>query len=1402
MYLRKIRKNKKGFDPLTAVVVLGIGGILWLLFNNSPSTPEEELTPPDETCEGFCEASNPAPYDPPLDAACFSSCPDNMKRSGTCNCKNVYDDEGNIVDETCDSWCVPKSCGDSPYEGYKCTGNDVCPDCWVNPPDGCPNCCSVPCVTPCTMEQGGCGSGAISLVDYDESSVGEGFATCAYGCPDAPNLVEYNLGTSDWCTLCSGQGTHCCIYCPPKTYYCSKAQKCVGAPVCDSCENNSGLPFNLDMSSLSSYIETGFSSCSTNCSNYDLGNDVIWKSYSIGEPSDEWCKIENGGTTFEGNNKCCAYCPPGKIYNPTTLSCEEIAVTAADFKATLESCDYVLLTWGEYEEAISYEIDLFYDEDGTGGEDGSCDVDVTLSETSVEGNSFFVAFYYLTESECVEHLTGKIMFRLYPQYPEGQSNYDAYESEWLDVSHCEFQTEPRDCEDGTKDGECNETTSQFCRDGELSYDCVACPCPEGYECLGDLTCREIPSECQNNIREGLEECDGTDDDACPGRCTDECTCPDSDCEEDSDCGEGYACWEGVCMSDYDGDGNPDEFDPDQDGDEVLNPIDEEEWTPLGCEVNEKGEAIDNDEDGYCLGLDCNDYDDSVQITKDDPACTRDILCFNKEKDEQIGEVVVDLGGECRPYIELAEPSYGVSDKSPFDIVLLTDHDAECKYYDRILNYKHMIDFEITGGEEHKKTDYELIEGKTTKLYVKCYDGYWDADGNTYNFELSVDSSKPVIHTYYAPKIIEYPLETVLVVGTDDKTICRYDTTEQDYELMENKFPDFDKNIFKDAHQATITIDSEEKNSYSYYVACMNRAEIVSDTKEITVNVDLDAEIEIEIITKKYNNESYVYLEVKTNKDSECFYGNTSSNIEERLGSGGYEHKTTISNLNDGTHTYHVECHSGGNSANEVAQFIVDTAPVNIPVVDDTSNIDDFPEYSYYTNKIRAKWELYERPLSGVDYFLYKIQDESENIIVNWTKSHDEDMFIWVDQDHNKEDLNLTEGTKYFFFVKASNRAGSVGQPGQSDGVIVDSLKKPATCYDDIQNGYETDTDCGGGICPECGLGKNCSEDSDCHSGFCNSSNMCAEPSCFDGVKNGDETDTDCGGSCDPCIEGKECEDNSDCTSGKCDGICIGVDSCSNNKLDEDETDVDCGGYCAEFKDKKCAIGKKCDEKSDCESGYCNEFNRCEEYTPPTPSKPTSDEHIKEEPIDDEPDVSESRFWPWFLLIIGIIFLVSGLLYLLVFKNKKKKTKPTSSFTTTNFKPIQPKPNPGNSYRPPPSLTPHESSIELRRKQAMDNLRKDRERFKEHDKIFSTFSSPKSDAGSKIHSRMDIGKTETLKQPEKTEKKKTTKKKTTKTVSSKKTKKPASKKEKRPKDVFEKLSVVATAELKKYKKKKK
>jgi hypothetical protein len=94
---------------------------------------------------------------------------------------------------------------------------------------------------------------------------------------------------------------------------------------------------------------------------------------------------------------------------------------------------------------------------------------------------------------------------------------------------------------------------------------------------------------------------------------------------------------------------------------------------------------------------------------------------------------------------------------------------------------------------------------------------------------------------------------------------------------------------------------------------------------------------------------------------------------------------------------------------------------------------------------------------------------------------------------------------------------------------------------------------------------------------------CKVSTCKDGVQNGNETDEDCGGpACGGCEPGEHCNGDQDCQSGSCGtgGVC--VDHCTNMVKDSDESDVDCGGtQCS-----KCGVGLSCLCNDDCESQVC------------------------------------------------------------------------------------------------------------------------------------------------------------------------------------------------------------------------
>lgn len=153
--------------------------------------------------------------------------------------------------------------------------------------------------------------------------------------------------------------------------------------------------------------------------------------------------------------------------------------------------------------------------------------------------------------------------------------------------------------------------------------------------------------------------------------------------------------------------------------------------------------------------------------------------------------------------------------------------------------------------------------------------------------------------------------------------------------------------------------------------------------------------------------------------------------------------------------------------------------------------------------------------------------------------------------------------------------GDAGPYTDPDG---GGLLDQPVCCDQVQNGDETDLDCGG-TCPGCADGKMCGDGNDCTSLVCLMS-VCQVPTCTDTVKNDKETDVDCGGatSCPRCADGLKCKVGGDCSSNVCKVTC---QPCTDMLLNGSETDVDCGGFC-----ENCANGKLCLVNTDCESNNC------------------------------------------------------------------------------------------------------------------------------------------------------------------------------------------------------------------------
>ncbi|MBN2112458.1 hypothetical protein JW707_05160 [Candidatus Woesearchaeota archaeon] len=555
-----------------------------------------------------------------------------------------------------------------------------------------------------------------------------------------------------------------------------------------------------------------------------------------------------------------------------------------------------------------------------------------------------------------------------------------------------------------------------------------------------------------------------------------------------------------------------------------------------------------------------------------------------------------------PVIKLRYPSFGVSPNFKFNITVETLNRVSCRFlYDVKIpdnvSFDDLERFDSTDSNYHIINEFTRIpDGDYSEhtFHVFCNDPLWGRANAS--FKISVDTTNPAITAAYAdPAIIkeaiaENKYRTYLKVSTNEPTLCKYSDTTQAYSSMEYEFPGYiatphipwpnSREIPKKSHIKEINVTNPNK-TYEYYVACEDLAGRVTETATIEFHIDLSIPFDVFGRTPPYANSSSVLLSVETNKRAFCFYGRDNTSITSAFQNDGeYAHTTDLVNLPQGANTFYVRCQTRY-LAQEVSRilpvtFIVDVTPPEMVFVNDSSNLVDEPDTSYFPKTLRASW-LGRDNETNVTRYYYRIETFYGGTEVrNWSISTISNQWVMVNG------LNLTEQTTYKFLVKPENAAGLIGEIMGSDGVLFDPTKMPPMCNNSELDTGETDIDCGG-TCLPCTEGKSCLINADCLSMYCKNG-TCAAAACDDLIHNGDESDVDCGGTCKPCAIGYLCRENSDCETGNCQsGICGEPDPCFNQILDGIETDVDCGGAC-----KKCEDGNSCLVSADCYSGLCTD----------------------------------------------------------------------------------------------------------------------------------------------------------------------------------------------------------------------
>ena len=382
-------------------------------------------------------------------------------------------------------------------------------------------------------------------------------------------------------------------------------------------------------------------------------------------------------------------------------------------------------------------------------------------------------------------------------------------------------------------------------------------------------------------------------------------------------------------------------------------------------------------------------------------------------------------------ISLYEPTYGVSPVSVFDLTVQTNKKSLlCKYttdgfrypYASMLNTEQF--FTTSDNTLHTISNFNKLqgsqEGTTYTIFVKC-----NTTTGTINeespavFTLTLDSSAPVITNLYSipSEIIYPPPEVTLHAITDDTSICKYSESSQNFATMQGEFENYINEDLSTHNQ--VLISDLEQGLHTFYVVCMNGAELLSVTRELNINVDYNASDRITLIEPSGTiNNKTVIERVVTNKPALCglYDGNEITVFFSPL-AYSLEHTRTLFNPREGNYTYLVGClfEYSGNFVQALMEYVIDRSDPSKPGIDPA-------EYVCSNNKLSAT--LYATDPSGIDYYYVRIYNEStfKNVIVDWRKTG---------ADAELDNLELEYDHKYYWSAKAVDIAGNEGPEQKS-----------------------------------------------------------------------------------------------------------------------------------------------------------------------------------------------------------------------------------------------------------------------------------------------------------------------------------------------------------------------------------
>jgi len=570
----------------------------------------------------------------------------------------------------------------------------------------------------------------------------------------------------------------------------------------------------------------------------------------------------------------------------------------------------------------------------------------------------------------------------------------------------------------------------------------------------------------------------------------------------------------------------------------------------------------------------------------------------------------------KPSIRLLSPAFAVTPYSIFNVSVETPLPSKCAYVYDTPTAPNPADFEFFQPFEGTGTIHSASEvsipynaEREYPLHVYCNFENFGIIQRTFNLTQDTEPAT-IVRAYAEPSTIaeqyipgQELYSTTLKVQIDKPGFCKYSLVTSSFPAMSGLFPGYDREP-KQSMGAQVNVT--EKKTYSYYITCKGKNQLISEPVSVPFTVDLTLPLNVSSTTPIGFGTLNFTIGVAANKRVFCYYGERPDDTTRCMGActSSYTQWQPITVNNAGEFMYYVKCAhvSGAQSDVITIPVLIDTTPPAMDYVKDDGVFEDDPEVTWSKSKIRVAFKGHDEDVN-ISYYLITLQDSTskqafvKDLVSNVTNGE----FFYISQAENGKPFTLQNGKKYNFKIKAVSQVGLQSEPMESDGVRVDVSRTPGPCLDGDMSSGETDIDCGG-ECDGCTEGKKCNLNEDCATNYCQD-NICKIAACDDGIMNGLESDVDCGGQvCNKCENELGCIRHTDCTSGYCDilqSICKDPPPCANKVLDAPETDIDCGGPC-----DRCLESKNCEEQTDCAEGL-----HCKPEVKICTSEPVGDEDL-------------------------------------------------------------------------------------------------------------------------------------------------------------------------------------------------